>query len=150
MTLREKIMKALEADPAVDAEMVAENLLPQVAKRELLPLLVDEVESYQRRRVRQVERRVFGQPPSGSPSMTDRARPRLSEVYGEMFSTYDGRRVSWGEATVEQHRQRVERLRMQRHAIGQTIERHEDAIRLCEEHGVDRLIDIDAAAEGAA
>ena len=151
MTLREKIMKALEADPDVDAGLVAENLLPQVTKRELLPLLVEEVESHQRRRVRMVERRAFGESGSGvSRSVAERARPRLSEVYSEMFALYDGRRVSWGEATVEQHRQRIERLQLQRQSIGRTIERHEEAIRLCEEHGVDRLADIDEAAQDVA
>ena len=151
MTLGEKIAKALEADPDVDALLVAENLLPQVTKAELLPLLIDEVEAHQRRRVRKVERRAFGQAGSGTaPSMVERSRPRLSEVYGEMFALYDGRRVSWGEATVDEHRQRVERLRVQRHAISRTIERHEEAIRLCEEHGVARLADIGVAAEGAA
>ena len=151
MTLREKIVKALEADPDVDAALVADNLLPHVTKAELLPLLVDEVEAHQRRRVRQVERRAFGQTGTGTaPSMVQRAHPRLSEVYGEVFALYDGRRVSWGEATIDEHRQRLERLRMQRHAISRTIERHEEAIRLCEEHGVDRLADIGEAAEGAA
>lgn len=150
MSLRDKIVNALDADPDVDAALVAENLLAQVTKRELLPLLVDEVESHQRRRVRMVERRAFGQAGgTGVPSLVERSRPRLTEVYGEVFALYDGRRVSWGEATVAEHRQRLERLRVQRHAIGRTIERHEEAVRLCEEFGVDCLADLDAV-EGAA
>jgi predicted lipoprotein len=148
MSLRDLIVKALESDPSVDAELVAENLLPRVSKAQLLPLLVDEVESLQRLRVRQVERRAFGGK-RGAAAVSERSRPRLAEVYRETFALYDGRRVSWGEATVADHRQRVDRLRMQRRAIGETIARHEDAISLCEEHGVDRLIDI-GAAEGAA
>lgn len=151
MSLRDRIVKALEADPDADARDVAEVLLPQVTKRDLFPLLVEEVEAHQRRRVRQVERRAFGQSGGGTaPSLVERSRPRLAEVYGEVFALYDGRRVSWGEATVDEHRQRLERLRVQRHAISRTIERHEEAIRLCEEHGVDRLADIGGAGEAAA
>ena len=151
MSLRDRIAKALEADPDADAREVAEALLPQVTKRDLFPLLVEEVQGHQRRRVRQVERRAFGQSGGGTaPSMLERSRPRLAELYGEPFKLYDGREVSWGQATVEQHRQRLERLRVQRHGLTQTIERHEEAIRTCEEHGVDRLADIGAAGEAAA
>jgi len=151
MTLRDKIVKALDPDPDVDAGLVAENLLGQVTKAELLPLLVDEVERVQRTRVRLVERRAFGQSVGGSAAVvSQRARPRLTEVYGEVFALYDGRRVSWGEATVEQHRERVERLRIQRQGLTRTIERHEEAIRTCEEHGVDRLLDVPGLAESVA
>jgi hypothetical protein len=53
----------------------------------------------------------------------------------EFFALGDGRTVRWGEASVDDHRERIAMLRRNVSGIEATIELHEDAIAQIEAHG---------------
>jgi hypothetical protein len=60
--------------------------------------------------------------------------------------TIGGRKITWGAATVADHRGRIAMLRDHVRACDATIRRHEEAIRLLTERGVACLNDLPAAA----
>jgi hypothetical protein len=72
------------------------------------------------------------------------------ELLGTKFALGDGTKVTWGEATVEQHRQYVVMLSGQVAGTVETAARHEAAIRLCEEAGVSCLGELDSQPESGA
>lgn len=57
----------------------------------------------------------------------------------EPFALGNGRKVTWADATVAEHEQRAAMLRAQIAGIGETIRRHEDAIRVLNESGASCL-----------
>jgi hypothetical protein len=70
------------------------------------------------------------------------ARVRLevtAELLGTKFALGDGTHVTWGEATVDQHRQRAELLTVNAAGVVETAARHVAAIRMIEEAGVTSL-----------
>jgi len=116
--------------------------LNQVARSLLLPILAEAILMVRRDDARTVERqfdlsRVF----SGETTLDQRAT-RLSQS----FVLGDGRRVTWDEATEEDHRARIEYLSVHVRGVLETISRHEEAIGLIREHGVSCLGEIEVAA----
>lgn len=71
---------------------------------------------------------------------TIQARKQLAE---EFFALGDGRRVRWGEATVEEHRQRIEMLERMRAGLADTVALHAEAIAAIEAAGVVCLDEIE-------
>lgn len=82
--------------------------------------------------------------------IADVARKTRIEVTEELLSTRfalgDGTMVTWGTATISQHRQRIEMLAKNAAGIVETAGRHKAAIYMCEEAEVDRLDDLPSAA----
>lgn len=70
-----------------------------------------------------------------------------SELSSSPFAPGDGSRVTWGEATIDDHRQRVAMLKGQRSGLDRTIKRHEEAIVALEKSGARCLNDLLAKAE---
>ncbi|MFI2663193.1 hypothetical protein [Micromonospora carbonacea] len=64
------------------------------------------------------------------------------ELLASFFALGDGRQVSWGDATVADHRQRIELLVRGMAGTAETAARHAAAIRMIEEAGVSRLGDL--------
>jgi len=60
-------------------------------------------------------------------------REAIKALLDEPFSLGDGTRVTWGDATVEQHLQRIELLREQIRGQQETLARHEVAVRILKE-----------------
>jgi hypothetical protein len=67
------------------------------------------------------------------------------ELLATFFALGDGTKVSWGDATVEQHQQRIALLVKDIAGTTETAARHQAAIRMIEEAGVRRLADLGAA-----
>jgi hypothetical protein len=65
-----------------------------------------------------------------------------AELLGTSFALGDGTSVTWGEATVDQHRQRVEMLSANAAGVVETAARHVAAVRMCEEAGVSCLAEL--------
>lgn len=68
------------------------------------------------------------------------------EVTAELLATHfalgDGTRVTWGSATVEQHRQRIEMLAAMASGTVETAARHQSAIAMLEAAGAASLADL--------
>jgi hypothetical protein len=65
-----------------------------------------------------------------------------TELLASTFALGDGTDVTWGEATVEQHRQRIDLLARMAEGTIETAARHQAAIDLIEENGVARLAEV--------
>lgn len=125
--------------------------------------LVPAVENYVRMRRRDAVRReersaifyaLFNEGP-GNSCLTGKRKKQILEKVGTelkkleafrrvegfncVFALGDGRRVTWGEATKEEHLQRVAILERMRAGIEDTIERHKEAVRLLERTGARNL-----------
>lgn len=137
----QKLIREADTDHSVEevelARVVLDALLRSGQLDLLLPILADEIRRIRRAQVRRIERRV-GESPS--------AQGGWLQLLPEGFATVDGRFVTWGEATVEDHEGRIEWLQGQIEALGQDVERHQQAIKLIREHGVTCLAEVEAAA----
>jgi hypothetical protein len=83
------------------------DLTPEEKDAQLFPSVRNAMRGLMRQSVRSVEKEVFGDGTGDemfSPS-------DLGKLINETFALQDGTRVSWGKATVEQHRDRAEMLR---------------------------------------
>lgn len=109
------------------------------ARRTLLWIVAQSMKMARRNEQRGVERRVRIAAPilEGVPTH-DQVQNRKDLVAGS-FALGDGRRVSWGEATVEQHRERIAYLAKLRDGYNVTISQHESAIALIVKNGVSCL-----------
>jgi len=125
-------------DDTTAAAIAARLHVSNRAAEVLNPALARIVAEWARCNVRRVERRAFGRNP-GADSVAARA-----ELMLEVFPLGDGRLVSWGSATVDDHRQRIELLDKLRSGLSATIGRHETAIALLAETGA---INLDAVAD---
>jgi hypothetical protein len=143
-SLRDRIREA-DTDRAVTDVDLARVLLDALCSSGqvdlLLPILTDEVRRLRRRRVAWIERQTFGGQAGGEP-----AEGGWLRLLPESFVLPDGRMVTWGTATVEDHEARVEWLNGQIHALVSDVDRHEQAVKLIREHGVTCLAEIEAAA----
>ena len=73
-----------------------------------------------------------------------------AELLDVKFALGNGTKVTWGKATVEQHRQYVAMLSTQVAGVAETAARHAAAIRMCEEAGVSCLGELDSQPESGA
>lgn len=135
----------LEGGPAD----IAAEIFPKLRKADLFPLLVDRVEQEQRKNTRVVETRFVSdflatQVPAVKAAATlvktaDSKLARFGELLAQRISLGDGSATTWGECTLEQHKQRLEMLLVQRAGLNQTISMHEHAIELISDGGVSCL-----------
>jgi len=140
-SLRDLIREA-DTGPQIDDTDLARSLLETLLARGqvgvLLPILADEVRRLRRRHVRQVEQQTFR-------GQSEPAEGGWLRLLPEFFTVPDGRMVTWGTATVEDHEARMEWLHGQIHALASDVDRHEQAVKLIREHGVTCLAEIEAA-----
>lgn len=64
------------------------------------------------------------------------------ELLSTVFALGDGTEVTWGTATIEQHKQRIEMLTKNAAGIVETASRHTAAVRMIEEAGATCLADL--------
>ena len=64
------------------------------------------------------------------------------ELLSSVFALGDGRRVTWGEATVDDHKTRIVMLENQMIGTGQTASLHMKAIEMIQSNGVMKLADV--------
>lgn len=154
MNIYTRVYRGVSADPDGTAQDVAESLMRQATKAELLPLLVAEVRREQRKRVRTVEQRhgvvlmnhyrrqsapvskTIGQVPARD------LVSRLRSFMDQPIRLFDGSTTTWGKATLDELRQRRAELVQQRAGISQTIGLLDDAIEVLEESGALCLADL--------
>jgi len=112
-------------------------------KEMLRPVVSWQVGHTLRDRTRSAEQRAFRESP------VERDAPRTVTVVDELrdlvsktFVLDDGTRVTWGEATVEQHQRRAAMLRTHADRVMMTADRHERAAALIAEGGATCLADL--------
>ena len=113
----------VEDDPDTTTSRICDALNLSSRQREVLSLLVYEFcLQYERGRVRRVEQQATRVGRKVDP--TGERRQLLDETFG----IGDGRRITWGEATVADHQARADMLAKMRDGLDATIARHLDAI----------------------
>ena len=156
--IRQVIYEIVTANPERGARDIAGEVLAKCTKNDLLPLVEDEVAEHMRNLVRGAEVAAFKaayQEVSLSQSgveytSTPITRSAFRALFHMRFALGDGREVTWGKATLEEHQQRVEMLRKKRDGIDATISRHLQAILALEESGARCLDEMDGAMGEAA
>jgi hypothetical protein len=127
----------VEDDPAQTAERIVNALRLSSLQADILGTLIgDYCQQYERGRVRNVEAQA-----TRSGKRVDPTGERR-QLLDESFAVGDGRRVKWGEATVADHRARIEMLTKLRDGIDATLVRHMDAISQLEQAHARCLNDI--------
>jgi hypothetical protein len=133
----------LDDDDFVAAGLLLAKLKVNVkATAALQPIVAHAIGMNRRAKVRNIERRA---PRKGLGKTFDsvQARKEMAEAF---FALGDGTEVRWGEATVEQHRQRIDMLVKMQSGLGVTIARHESAIAEIEAAGVSCLDEVEGEA----
>jgi len=144
MNMFQALRDVAEARPNDDPHEIAEEMISKLRKADLVGLLAGAIASMQRTRVRKLEMSAF------APATAERvaeafARPDpIQALRGETFRLGNGREVSWDEATIADHRHRIDMLERIRAGIGATIQRHHEAIQRIESAGVTCLAELDA------
>lgn len=113
------------------------------ARAVLLPVVINAVATLHRGQVRRIERIASGvrEEPDTAPQSMTRHEARIA-LARKTFVTAAGETVYWGQATVAQHRSRMELLATMANGINETISLHADAIAEIELHGVTCLDDL--------
>ncbi len=143
-----------QGDPDLTASAVLNAVGCPAKWRDLFgPLLAMECRRTQRKAARKIEEEVAGN--HGAPGVASDAQPGIdagapsrSDFLATRFYTGD-HYVTWGEATVEDHRNRIAYLASLRNGIDVTIQRHADAIEQIEAAGVASLNDLGTEAVAA-
>lgn len=143
------IRAEVEKTPHSNDESIADRLMRSLgvsttARKSLLQLVAEEVAHQRRALTASLERSVFTSPRNLIDSdpvdvVADRAC-----LLAETFSLGGSRgRVRWGEATIQDHEQRILFLESYRTALNETIRRHTDAIELIRINGVHCLDEVE-------
>ncbi len=140
------LIHANEADDPTDTAnaVCAAVGLPTKWRDLFFDLLRDECRRRMRVDARSAEASSWGgahtrpdtHPGNGSP------REDRTTYLSTRFATGDGRFVLWGEATIDDHRMRMEMLTRLRNGLDATIARHQSAIDLLVESGARCLNDL--------
>lgn len=146
--LRSLLAEAIGQDEDLTDKGVAHRILTSLGVRGhalevLLPLVELEVAGVRRGGVRQLEHAAARRQLGRSPIDVVAARAKLLD---SAFPLGDGRWVTWGDATIADHEDRIVFLARQRDGVIATIGRHEDAISVIKEASVSCLREIEEAA----
>lgn len=126
-------------------EEVARDLVDVASPEDVAELIIEKARLVSRSEVREREadafRERFRDIAAGAP-ITIAPSASMRELFNERFSLGSGEVVTWGKATVDQHKLRIEMLGKIRAGIDETIARHREAIRMIESNGVSSLEEI--------
>lgn len=145
MNLRAEIRKFADAHDGRLPEELAEMFLRTCEKGDLLPLVCDEFKRNERTNVRLAEIESLRGLERRTLVSVSVALEEFADLLDKPYRIGDGHARLFGKLTAEEHRVRIEMLRMQLSGLERDIELHESAIALLEEQGVSCLDDIVAA-----
>lgn len=159
--VRDLIRSELDRDRDQDDDVIASRVLYAVSKEDLRPLVLDAIGVAKREITRAQERRSLGRlieavrplpryvhkddlltAKARQKAILDDLRPDWSKLRKESLDLGDGTSVRWGEATIDQLKQRLTMLRAQVRGITTTIVQMEAVIAAMQEAGVERLDDL--------
>jgi len=144
MGLFERIRTFVKLHINEDHKKLAKKLLQEIPKKEMLTLLAWEIQQIQRDIVREKETSVFTEELLSrfDGKIKIEADENLIELMKSSFSMGDGNVALWGNATIEEHQQRIDMLKKQRDGIDETISFHIKAIEFIQKNGVKCLNDM--------
>lgn len=161
-TIRDRIRGELDFDAKANDLRIAERVLREVTKNDLLPLLVLEVAAVRRTHVRRreavginiIRARFRESRPMTSMSSIDRRqalasrispaeRRKVRELFRDNIDLGDGTSATWGDCSVEMLRQRRAMLTKQTKGIESTIERIDVVIEVMLREGVQYARELD-------
>lgn len=155
MNGNEIIRKALQDNPSDSNDEIAVDFLSAVlgsadSASTLQPIVVAAVAAHRRQLATVVERAVFypsskvrqitGPPPEISP---EERRKKIVALLSLTFALGGGTSVSWGSATIDDHRMRIADQEKKRVALGEDISIHQWAVDRIVEAKVSCLQEID-------
>lgn len=160
--IRSQVMQAIDAYPHLPDHLLARRVSEEAGDAALLAFATEQVEKFikgeRRKRIRNVEvasttsyGNSNGLPPqSAVAALLEEYRREVivewtTELLSAEFALGDGQRVTWGEATVDQHAMRIGLLTQNVRGNLDAIERHEAAIKAISDGGVSRLAEIGAS-----
>lgn len=125
--------------PNVEATALAKTAIQKVPKL-LIPVIAQEIEHVRRMGEREIEHKTLRpflqkvKASNGTHAITGKAPAKLSispailQAMKNRIRIGDGKKVLFGEMTIEQHLKRIAFLTTQRNGINNTINLHEEAI----------------------
>jgi hypothetical protein len=149
MSLHDEIRKLAVAAPDDEPQVLAGTLLDRLPREELTDLIADEIRSLQRAIVRTRESDAFHvlfEAAASRPGRPIAATPEFRSLFKEEFAVGDGTKATWGKATIDQHRFRVQFLTNQIEGLTATRARHEWAVTVLEQTGANCLEEISGIA----
>ena len=156
MDIRTIIRNAVKESPESTVEEVVNEIITTVEKPDFAPLVEDAVLHAQRDVTRSIEKtwraktvKQLRESRATLPEPTEATAALMDGLQGMLtrkFALGTGQSVRWGEATIEQHLQRIAMLMSQREGIDATIARHEEAIAIIERSGRQSLDEVYSAA----
>lgn len=159
-TLHDRIQEEILFDPEADDARVAGRVLRSIDKDDLLPLLIEKVRVVRREFTRHVERQAIAHlvaiaSEAAAPrcvhaadrvaaetrkhDLVSRARPLIDRLRSQRLDLGDGTSVRWGEATVDQLKQRYAMLRQQERGLTATMEQIKSVIAALQHAGASCL-----------
>lgn len=142
--VRSRIMAAIDRNPALPDNAVARQVASEVGETALVSLAVERIEriiaTERRKRMREVESALAASESESDPAEWSTVDTLLEEyrkavivewteeLLAGQFATGDGKRVTWGKATVEQHVARIAMLTQNVRGNLDAIQRHEAAV----------------------
>lgn len=143
----ETLSEWVEANPNQDAQTLASKIIDKLPTEELVRLVAEEIDHIRRMKARVAEAEAFRSfRPSIKPGRVERKQHinagAFRAVIGSTFKVGNGVEVSWGQATIEQHEQRVAMLERMRNGLDDTIRNHKATIAAMRDAGVNCLDDL--------
>lgn len=154
MNLMQTIATVAREDPEGDKYELARSIVAKCSKSDLVPLVAEEIE-HQRTIARRKEEdaafapllRHFTAASDAMPTPVEFASlDSFKALYKTVIHLGDKTTTTWGQASVEQHEQRLAMLLKLRAGLDKTIERHQEAIRILRMTGAPCLEEVRAQA----
>ncbi len=148
----ELVRELAREHPDDDPDVLADKMIRRCTKRDLVPIVSHEIAHQQRALAAGREAAAFKELAVVNadsvtvPQSSDDCLAAFRDLFEEQFALGDGTKVTWKEATEQQHLQRVELLQKQRDGLDRAITRHLDAVRLLRERGALSLGQVKRAA----
>lgn len=149
MSIRAQIMQAIDANPGIPDNLLARKVAADVGEEALIALATERIERViageRRKRIRETEGASAHSVPTRNSKKWATVRALLdeyrrvvivewtAELLDSEFAVGDGRRVTWGAATVDEHVARIRLLTSNVRGNLDAIARHEAAIRAIQE-----------------
>lgn len=142
MNIIELCRETAKEFPNEDPRKLAKNLYSKVTKEGIIELLTETIEDYQRGEIREIERKVFLKNRFDSRPITIEKDDNFRKLLDSKIKIGDGNSVKWGNATLQEHQERINYLKKMRDGIDETITFHEKAIEIISSNKVKCLNDI--------
>lgn len=142
-TVLDHVTRALDRAPELDDLALAREVIAELDPSDLTPLVARVVAQHRRARTRHLERIAFNPQMTADPDAEHDRMSARKQLIAESFPLGDGRFVTWGDATIADHEQRIDLLTANQLGLAATIARHRDAIALITAHKVTCLADLE-------